>query len=138
MSGVFELDDSLPYPGPGLPFADDFGFYIERVPVKQRVRVFDHFIPQICDQGSLRQIGDREPGRQAQRKDSVDNALPELSVTGKFFIEVKRLRVHGKRAEEHVVHFGNCTRLRMFDNRANFQLVVESSRHGIPFPCVFS
>src|SRR5215472_9466082 len=76
-------------------------------------------------------IADRNPDHQAERKDTVDQPLPELRLLDELHIEMQRLRIVGQGGEEQIVGFRNGARDGVVEHLADLELVKIKSAHFI-------
>ena len=83
--------------------------------MEHRLRKLHLVHPEIGDRRPQCRVADAHPDHQPQREQRVDNPLPELRGLRKLLIQMQRLRVQRQRAEQHVVHLGDCAPQRMFE-----------------------
>lgn len=79
---------------------------------------------------SVSQHGDTHD--EAEGEDPVDDTSPKLRARGEVFVEVQRLRVHGQRVEQHVVHLGHGAPQAVPHTLPDPQIVEIQTSHHTP------
>src|SRR5512146_2373798 len=83
-----------------FPFFDDLAFGIDRVAMKDGMRMDHLVVSKVCYNCTFGQVRDGQTNHESECKYAVDQALPKLCPGGKILIEVQRLGVHGQGGEE--------------------------------------
>src|SRR5439155_667171 len=104
---VLEGDDAPLRTRPRLALVHHLGLRIDRIAVEDGLRELDLLEAEVAHRGPEGRLADREPHRDPERQDAVDQRLAELRLRRGVEVEVERLRVHRQAGEENVVGLGD-------------------------------
>src|SRR5262249_48929733 len=128
---MLELDDARVFARLTTPLRLHDRTYAQGIAMKYRFRKPHIGHAKIGDGGPKSRFTNTDADHQSESEQAIHQTLTELGLLGELLVEMKRLRIHRQRGEQHIVQFADGTTHRMFKDLAFFKFLEIQPGHRL-------